>query len=92
MVFWKNQLDLKDLWKWFENLGEEAKEDEERINEMGRKVSERIRSASFFSLYKTLETFALMFEKVTKIEEFNEVLDSLYNWADERHRCWIATF
>jgi len=98
MSKWVNRLDLKDLWK---------AEDEGKltIQELGKQVARRIRKMPCYSKYEELADIASDFETYlddNDIEEFDRVLEQLYNWADtylptplgqmQRKMCWVATF
>ena len=41
---------------------------------------------------QTLKEIAARFESVTDIDEYDEVLAGLYNWADYNHMCLIVSF
>jgi hypothetical protein len=90
MVNWKYQLDLKDIWEWFETVD---KENPEIVQEGGKKVADRIVAAPFFKRYEyELEDIAQDFRDAETINEFDRVLNELYNWADVDNFCWIKTF
>lgn len=68
---------MKDL------LVDEQLEDEE-VQEIGRNVATRMKGTS----YLMHTNFPKRFEEVQDEDEFNDVLDDLYNYADVK-RIWI---
>jgi hypothetical protein len=93
MANWKFKIDLKDIWKWFEEQGEDAKYDEEKVTELGKKVSSRIKQSFVYIRFEeVLEPICDQFESVTDIDDFDSVLSELYDFGDTGHTCWIATF
>lgn len=74
------------------------------VNDKGMELAKRIRAFRHFeehSLY--LNDIANEFEEVETVEQFDSVLDELYDWGDSEttpsgnamHRnrlCWINTF
>ena len=87
---WRHQLDLKDIWEWFDTVD---KEDPEIIQEGGKRVADRIVAARFFKKYKDeLEEIVQDFRDAETINDFDSVLYELYDWADSGHLCWIKTF
>ena len=76
MANWKYKLRLGDLRKKFEANKMTAAE-------FGKKVAERIRKQPWFKVNEDeLEPIADEFEGVSDIEEFDAVLDTLYDWGD----------
>jgi len=96
MANWQYRLNLKDLWK--------AKEEGNiTIQELGKKVAERIENLPCFKKYEDdLKTIIMDFETVESVEEFDYILEELYDWGDmrlptpqgqmQRKMCWISTF
>ena len=39
-----------------------------------------------------LRDIANRFEAVEDIDQYDDVLEELYNWADYEKKCWVATF
>lgn len=95
MAYWKHKIDLSDLR---ERYGKR----ELSASEFGRLLAERIRKQKWFKANEEdLEPIADEFEGVTNIEEFNAVLDTLYDWGDivlptpkgqfiQNKMCWIG--
>lgn len=81
MSNWKTNLDLKDVW---------TAHDEERMttSEVAAAVSERL--AEQFPEDDEIEAIVEQFQAVEDVEEFNNAMSDLYDWADEA-RCWIGT-
>jgi len=98
MPKWVNKLDLKDLWK-------QRDEGKITISELGKAVADRIKKSKFYKLKtheQSLREIVLDFEDcIDDVEEFDEILERLYDWADtplltrlgqmQRKMCWIAT-
>lgn len=101
MANWIHKLKLKDLC--------EAKDRGEiTLQELSKKVAERIRGVEFYENYmRDLEPIADSFEGLSEnpestVEEFDWNLAELYDWADQslptpsgqmqRKMCWIETF
>jgi DNA-binding transcriptional regulator GbsR (MarR family) len=63
---------------------------DEEAKQIGKRVAERIRQSEAYHHFKTeLEEIANKFEEqVTSQEDFNEVLDELYDVADS-HSIWV---
>ena len=96
MSKWVNRLDLKDLWV-------KRNEGKLTIQELGKQVARRIRKMPVYKKYEEeLEDIADSFDYVEDVEEFDDVLAQLYDWADcplytpkgymPRKTCWISTF
>lgn len=86
MAQWKYRLNVADLWK-------ARNEKKITIKELSVTLAKRIMNSPFFKKHEA-ELFEIVwdFEKeVETIEEFDGVLETLYNWADAE-RCWINTF
>ncbi len=85
MTKWIYRLSFKDLW--------EAKEkDNITIQELSKKVAEKIKSASFYKTYEgDLEPIVEEFEGLSEDEDidsfdvtlFDNILSTLYDWADQ---------
>ena len=94
MSNWINRLELGDLWK--------ARDEEKlTIQELGKKVAERIRKLRCYKKEEdTLEEIAEQFDYVSEeVEEFDYILEELYDWGDisldgkfgGKKMCWINT-
>lgn len=85
MTKWVHRLSLKDLW--------EAKDKNEiTLQELSKKVAERIKSASFYKKYEDdLEPIVDEFEGLSEdagldnndVTYFDNILSNLYDWADQ---------
>ena len=96
MANWKYKLELKDLWK-------ARDEGKLTIQELGKKVAERIRQATFYMKHKNqIRDILREFDCVEEdVEEFDNILSDLYDWADsllltrrgemQRKMCWVST-
>lgn len=104
MANWQNRLELKDLWKHHEEgtktVQEIAKEIAKRLEKLQKKLEKSKELKEYgYELDDIIATFEFCNEDV---EEFDQCLDDLYNWADtplptkkgmmQRKLCWIATF
>jgi hypothetical protein len=95
MAKWQYRLELADLWDAFEN-------NTMTINQIGKEISNRIQKANFYSEYESeLFSITVDFEDVETTDGFDDVLEQLYDWADQslptpsgemqRKLCWINT-
>lgn len=94
MAQWVHELNFKDLW--------EAHDKELiKLPDMAKEVAKRIKNAPFYKKYEDdLEEIAEDFKHVEEVDEFDEILERLYDWADlsldgklnGRKMCWIRTF
>ncbi len=83
MTKWIYRLSFKDLW--------EAKEKNEiTLQELSKKVAERIKSKSFYKTYEDeLEPIVEEFEGLSEdgglddVVYFDSILSTLYDWADQ---------
>lgn len=84
MANWKKKLDLKDLAEKFDN-------EEMTATEVGQEVSKRLAE-----LYPEgqrdleIEDFIARFNEIEDEDEFDSLIDELYDWGDADHRLWIA--
>jgi len=85
MKKWKYRLELKDLWDK-RNGGEIT------IQQMGKEISKRIKNLPCYKQEEDLEIISDDFEFIEDIDNFDNVLEQLYNWADYDKKCWIKTF
>ena len=95
MSDWKYKLDLKDLIKKYED-GKLS------VPDLAKRVATRIRNMPCYESEKAiLEKIASRFEKVRGVNQFDNVINVLYDWGDrelptlpgrmQRKMCWIAT-
>ena len=92
MANWQHTLPLKDLWVKYE---EEDNPDipPNEATENGRIVASRLRKLSeeLSPLPgKLAKNLALDFEAVEDIDDFNEAMDSLWDFGD-RYLIWVET-
>lgn len=87
MTDWRLHLDLKDLWD--EDAGKEPQFIDWPLR--GKQVSERIRAASWFSLFPDeLGRIAKRFAGAKTQIGFDRACTALWDWADD-HKCWVHT-
>lgn len=96
MANWKYKLELKDLI-------EKYQDDKLSVQELGRKVAERIREQTYYFKRKgDLEPIACAFENLEEdVEDFDFILNDLYDWGDsitapsdsiiQNKMCWVNT-
>jgi uroporphyrinogen-III synthase len=95
MANWIHKLDLKDLFDAYDNK-------EKTTAEVGKETAKRLRALHLPEDFQSdQEDIAGMFEEVETQQEFNEVLNELYDLGDcplptpkgqmERKLIWIAT-
>jgi hypothetical protein len=89
MIQWKYTLNLKDLW--------EARESRNiTIAELGKLVGKRVEKLQikpkdyYCGEDGMLDDIAYEFAIVETVEEFDNVLEQFYNFAD-RYRIWVRT-
>jgi hypothetical protein len=99
MANWIYKLELKDLW-------EQRDKGKITISELAKAVADRIEKATFFKIKtneEALREIVMDFEGCDDdVEEFDSILEQLYDWADtplrtplgkmQRKMCWINTF
>lgn len=91
MANWRYKLELSDLKDKFEN-------DEISIDNLGTEMAKRIRNLKlkpFDSRFqKELDTIANEFETCKDVDNFDSILDRLYDWGDtgnfNEKLCWIG--
>ena len=85
MAYWQNRVDLSDLWESFD-------EDDPASFEFTRdQVVDRLRQLPFAGDFD-FDSIVYDLESSPDLEEFNRVLDDLYDFGDVGHRLWIGTF
>src|ERR1051326_1628756 len=88
-------------WKYHLRVGVDRREYEDgkiSIQELGKRFAQKIKTLpcyekeeSRFSSTDELEDCALEFEHVQDVEDFDDILESLYNWGDTEiapFNCW----
>lgn len=76
MSNWKYKIDLKDVWA-------KLSDDEIEIPEGGKQIAEILRKHKAYREYETeLEAIAEQFEDVEEQDDFNSILQELYDWGD----------
>lgn len=89
MAHWKAQLELKDVWKKYED-------GEMTIAEVAGVVAERLKATPYvdnFQMSEIIEQFTCIAAdgKEARLKEFEELMDELYDFGDCDHRLWINT-
>lgn len=102
MTDWCSKLDLRDIWKSVEN-------DKMTVQELSSEIAKRLKKVNphkagpeiIFMRNDIIEQFEdLAEEKEVSFEEFNYIMDDLYDWGDAKlddkgfggkKVCWIAT-
>ena len=76
-------------WKYTINLSEFYHDDNLTINEKGKRIVE---ISKYFRIIKDaeLENILFLFNDVESIEDFDEIMNYFYDWADI-NRVWIKT-
>lgn len=94
MGAWRYRLELKDIWKKYD-------EGELSVSQAGRAVAKRISKLACYEKEKPyLEPIVKRFAKAKSEAAFNFTLNLLYDWGDTaldafwngEKKCWIATF
>ena len=88
MVRWKNKINMKDSW-------ERAKKDSISMIEVRDDLVQKLKALPCFKTDAELQKIVDNFKGLTEEEpfdHFDEVLEDLYDWADQDNRLWIATF
>ena len=88
MVYWKNKITIKDSW-------EQAKRGDISMVEARDDLVQKLKALPCFKTNAELQEIINSFEGLTKEEtfdDFDEILNDLYDWADEDNRLWIAAF
>ena len=92
MVQWKNRLNLKTEWQ--------LRDDEKiTIQQLANAVAMKLKRIDFhnedinFARDDIVDEFEGLSEDTTAtVADFDDVLARLYDFADEDHRLWVATF
>lgn len=84
MAVWLDEIDLSEVWKDFRNL-------DLTRSDIFTAYRDRVVKVLRTSEWARELGFPEKFRKTTCIEEFNEVMNSLYDEADDS-RVWINTF
>ena len=96
MVHWRNELDIKEIWS-------KAKKGEATSQEVASEIAQKLKfintptnwNLNIFEnearerLIDSFEDHSQDPEATT--EDFNALMEELYNWADDGHVCWIKT-
>lgn len=93
MRIWKLKIYLGDLWIKDERIydPEVFKNTTKAITERLKKSYAEIEKKLGFILKDELEDLVIEMEDTDDVEEFNDVWDRLYDWADT-NSVWIDTF
>lgn len=84
MTRWRHNLKVGDLHAAYQE-GSLSPE------QLGNKLAKRILSKRWFDRYRDdLEPIVSALEDCANIDEYDEALEDLYDWADQDHRCWVS--
>lgn len=91
MANWKATVNLKDLWKAYNELGSLP------LHELAHETANRLKAtlpgayADDYQFESIVDELA-DFHPEDSVENFDYILLRLYDWADEGHRLWVKTF
>lgn len=85
MADWKHNLDVSDLWR-------QGKERTISAKEMGAELSKRLGTVPTDSYLETLRREFENLPSDATFDDFDDVLEKLYSWADDGHKLWLQTF
>lgn len=90
MPKWKNKIDISDLHSAYES-------NEVTIQYVANSVADRLRELPIYQSNYYLQTIVKDLEVIAYDEDCNAddydcVLNTLYNWGDIDNRLWINTF
>jgi hypothetical protein len=91
MAQWRKVLHIASEWK-------QAKEHEITIQQLAKSIADKLKEFDPDSMDDDIQYFIESFNSISnssnndgsEIETFDEVMESLYNWAD-MNSCWIET-
>ena len=105
MAGWKYHLNIKDLTKEYDDKEDNfssLKEEGELLQSIGKRVAKRIRKLSWLivhnfsltemerdSLKNDLEELAVQFDEVYDKDDFNLILEDLYDLGDHNKMIWV---
>jgi len=89
MAHWRNKIDISEEYKLY-------RDNKATTQEVGQMVAEKLlklRKAKLGLIGdEDLEDIILRFQyECESIEDFDDVLEALYDWGDYDHTCWITT-
>ncbi len=87
-------------WKYKLKVGADRAAFDRReitLEELGQRFADKIRALPCFDDEIELDDMALEFENVSDVQDFDNILESLYDWADQSlddgwpraKMCWI---
>ncbi len=89
MANWKTTLDISDLWSKFDD-GDLS------VQELASKIAQRLESNEFYGdddLVEIVYNFVSLAEDSNaEDDDFDYIMQDLYDYADVEHRIWIKTF
>lgn len=85
MPNWRFKIDISDF-----HTG--LREGDISTRELAKGVAERVRSSQAYVIYfGDLEDIAAEFDEAETLDEYDEALRRLYDFADVEHRIWVNT-
>lgn len=78
-------------WKEKINITKILEMEESKTEEAGKEMGKRLRSLKYASNPEFLDIIERFENTSANEEEFNYILQMLYDWADIGHRLWIET-
>ena len=90
---WKHRLDIQTIWQGELNAQQIGKEIARKIRVMLPKKTDWESDQYDDEITEIAERFDNVtgFDNVSPIQEFNDIMYDLYEWADT-NECWVATF
>ena len=83
MANWKNKLEIGDLHRAYQSQ-------ELSITELAIKLADRLVKAPFYLRHKNiLQSIILDLADVESVDNYDNCLEALYDWADVNHNCWL---
>jgi hypothetical protein len=89
MANWKHTLDLSDIWN--------SEPNSELYTEISKRLTAKaaeMKNAGTITEedYDDLCDVSDDIQSITDVEDFDNLWDEVYDWADHDHRLWIKTF
>ena len=101
---WKLGMDLSEIYTDYRDV--DFYEDTDKVKELSRRISEKIKTFEYYksesALHSIVESFENDGDYLDDIDEYDEILDELYDWGDiptildgttvKEKKCWINTY
>jgi hypothetical protein len=87
MANWQTTLDISDVYDHDKNDGATCS-----VVKAGRIVANRLEENKFASDSDIQDIIMRLQEVEDDADEFDEIMDDLYEFADKEHRIWVKTF